>query len=671
MASGLFLGICKFTPRPFTRVEAIAQADQGGWRVGDLKKVLPHEGQAFAPSLPGFGAGHYLAFRVVPKVRIDTKKDQFLVSDPMPVAEVWDYRDREPELARRALVEQGVTSLLLGTKDIIVALPDRVCTVVHMVKHPTTDLFVADLRGIDHLPTFVFDNQLFQGAEIGERYIAVPGATVGPRRGALDWRPDPDFLDWLLKRLRKQSEQSPISRAQIPRVVGYLMEARLLPSTGQDLVPAIARFRSFSRDLGANQAAVAEIVDVLSALRPVQAGLEDRRTEAYEELKRELEPRVRAELKDALADLAEARAKLSEEIRTLEADVERAKGDAESAEATSRALLNGLTEELAALQVELGAVPEASTLTVAALARRLGERLAEAGRPIELVPNPAPPWSRPAAGQICKLVPWSEVDATLAVAANAAGFLPDELGLADVAARAGIVLLLPQEGAFDFVRCYASVVAGAAVVHEALHPAVISLDDLWRLPGSGATTGFARAWTAARLDPRRYRVVLLEGLQRTPSDLWAPSLADVLAGRDRPANLLIFASLDEGFLDPERVWAGLGKVFPAFAPSPRTAVNSELVDRVAGQTLSANWLDAGAAPRPDKAEIVAHINSLADESNASQVDRSLALFNAARAREPAGAASQIARRFGEGEGRSPPLKRGAVWIRDVLASRRP
>jgi hypothetical protein len=656
----VYLGVCVYRPKPYTRVQALGRAEIGGWRKYDFKQALPREGRAFARNLPGFDLGHHLAFGVVPNERNEADKDQFLVADPVRVAEVLDFRARDPELARRALVEEGVPSLLPGADSLVIALPAGLCTLVRMVKHPTANLFVADNEGLDHLPTFVFDDRLFLGHEIEGRNIAVPGVTVGVRVGELNWARDSDFMSSLLKRLRRAVDGSPVTRAQIPTVVGYLARARLLPSGSEDLGPTVARFRRFVGDLVANKAAVDEMVEVISALRPVEAAMEKRRAEVREELRRELEPRVRADLESALGDLAT-------KLRTLESDIADAKARAVAADAARRALEAGLREELAVLSVELESAAEGSRARVVELARRLGEHLTKAGWPVEFAPSCTPPWSRTGAGSAGDAKPWSKATAMLDAAAERGGFVAGELRLADVAARAGLTLLLPQEGAFDFVRCYASAVGGGPPIREPLHPAVISLDDLWRLPVSGHPTGFARAWTAARLDPRRYRVVLLEGLQRTPTDLWVPSLAEVLAGSERPANLLVFASLAPGFVDPDRVWAGLSETFVAFVPTPQASVNAELLIRMGHREQPTSWFDASAAPKPDKTEIIAQLDSLAGEAVASRAARSLALFAAARAVELSDAASRIVASFGEGEGKSPPLTRGATWLRDLLA----
>ncbi len=112
-----------------------------------------------------------------------------------------------------------------------------------------------------------------------------------------------------------------------------------------------------------NERRIHQIFEISVLLKGAHA-VDEQRAKVHEELKRELEPRVRADLENALDGLAEDRARLYDEIQALEERVAQAKGDAGAAEAASRALLDGLTEELAALQVELDATPEASLRNV-------------------------------------------------------------------------------------------------------------------------------------------------------------------------------------------------------------------------------------------------------------------------------------------------------------------
>jgi hypothetical protein len=335
----LYLGTCVFQPLPYTRVEAVAVIENGAWRTYDhFKMALPHEGRAFSPNLQGFGIGQYLAFGVVKNERGDADRDQFLVASPVLVGEVLDFRDHDTESTRRALVEEGVSSLLTGSDKVVVALPGSVCTVVRMVRHPTAKVFVADRNGLEHLPIYAMDERIFNGDEVAGHWIEAPGRTVGRRVGSLNWCSDADFLEWVMKRLRKSADASPVARAQIPAVVSYLCRAQLLPAAGEDLSQSIARLRRIAPELAANHGAVEEMVAILSSLEPVNEALQARRAEMREGLRVELEPQVRAELKKGLADLTSRSAELLAENARLEAAAAEAEAAGASATAASRAL---------------------------------------------------------------------------------------------------------------------------------------------------------------------------------------------------------------------------------------------------------------------------------------------------------------------------------------------
>jgi len=505
MSRELYLGTCVFTPKPFSRVRALAQAERGAWRVYDFSQALPREGNAFAPSLAGWDAGDIFAFRVVPNERNDAEKDQYLVDSHERVFEILDFRKSDPELARRALVEVGVPSLLPGSSSVVVALPSGICTVVQMAWVPQLQKYIAQGQALDRLPTFTLDERLFDGDEIEGRWISVPGVTVGIKTGTINWCTDADFLEWVLKRLSKVGLGSPVSRAQAPAVVRYLSDAQLLPAQGEDILQSIERFRHLANHLALNQIALDEIVASLSALEPVDALLKTHREELLQSLRDELEPEVRADLERGLSDLVARKARLTDEIDRANADAAKARAIVAQTQAEAAALNESLVEELSRLGEALDVLGDETLSDSTTMVARITHRLAKAGRAVELVPTASPPWSRsePITGPSS---PWSDAGLILDRAAARWGYCGSDMRLADVIARAGQLLLLPQSSARPFLRSYAWAIAGGALVVEGLHPAVIALDDLWRQPTSREPTGFARAWTAARLDPRRFRL---------------------------------------------------------------------------------------------------------------------------------------------------------------------
>ena len=97
------------------------------------------------------------------------------------------------EAARRQLVEDGL-SLPVGNKvSIIAAIGNKTCVVLTFSRDPLKGRLVADMAGLDRLPTYRFDDRLFEGQKIGDRSIEIPGVTVGPSAGQVNWCRDVDF----------------------------------------------------------------------------------------------------------------------------------------------------------------------------------------------------------------------------------------------------------------------------------------------------------------------------------------------------------------------------------------------------------------------------------------------------------------------------------------------
>lgn len=235
MSDLLYLGRPAFDPKPYTRLEPVAQAMDGGWQVyQDFTEVLPKEGRVFAPRLPGFSSRSLLAFSAETNSKNDQERDLYILAQQWGIQEVLDFRSVEVEAARRQLVELGLQQLLFGTDVVVAALSDSTCTVVKMVRHPTDSRWVADIDGLEHLEVRSFDKRLFAKSKIENRWVTVPGVTVGPTVGIVNWCRDSDFLDSVLKRIRKLLPQGAtgIQRAQIAPLVARLAQAELLPSGG-------------------------------------------------------------------------------------------------------------------------------------------------------------------------------------------------------------------------------------------------------------------------------------------------------------------------------------------------------------------------------------------------------------------------------------------------------
>ncbi|SEE27381.1 hypothetical protein SAMN05444161_5297 [Rhizobiales bacterium GAS191] len=675
----VYLGEAAYDGVKFARVQPRALAEDGAWRIyQDWREALPNEGKAFAPRPLRFRVGELFAFDVQPNPRTDTGPDRQIVASCVEVEEVLDFRDRDPEIARRLVVEAGLQSKVPGTSHVVVALRDGLCVRVRLEKHQGGPGFVAAWEGLNRLAVHVLDPAVFAGNKIGGRLLAVPGVTIGKQVGVTNWCPDADLLEAVLKRLRRVSgaEASPISRTQIAPLISYLKNAALLPSLGTDLEPVRGRIGTLAASLGENTRGLEELVDLVGRLRPVEARLKaaaaQRRAEIEAELRSELEGQVRAEIEARHTELIAARDRLQNELTDLEALAGLARQEAAATTAARDELGAALRDELIALQGRLEEAPGSEAVTAAELSARIAARLRARGDESELSPGESPPWARARVRPREPVRKWETAVETINGAAKYFGFSPDEMLVADVAARSGALVVLPEAEANAFVHAYASAMTCGEVVRQALDPSILSIDDLWRQPGGGRPTAFATAWAAASLDTRRFRVVLLDGLQRTPMNLWIPSLVDVVAGASRPRNLLLFASLSRDVLDPARVWQGLESAVTGLVAKRSGTLSPQILAAATGSLVPVSCFDAEAAATPDRRDIFEFVEGFSGEPVPATLRRITSVLRAAWALAPAAAPSQIASAFGDGDQADDRFRlhlvAGTEWLRSVQNS---
>ncbi|RWH25248.1 MULTISPECIES: hypothetical protein [unclassified Mesorhizobium] len=635
----------------------------------------------FAPRLPGFASGNLLTFGAEANTRGPQERDQFIILDPSRVCEVLDFRNVDAEVARVQIVERGLSRLLPGTDTVVAALAEGVCVVVKLVRHPAAKLFVADMAGLERLELRRFDDRLFQGDRIDGHWISVPEVSVGPVVGALNWCRDADFLDSVLKRIRKLVPQGPApTRAQISHVVTQLTKAELMPADGSDIDPMLARLRAFGPALSRNIRNLDEIVEIVEAIEPIQQRLESelsgRRSELEAEIRRDLENRARKEIETSQKDLLASRAALEREVSDLRPvlkELEEAADLARNNVADARA---SIVCELGHVLEQLGDAPPDVDEPIRALSSRLASRLKETAEGFEVISSSGAPWTRPSFARV-SATPWSEFSKALDSAALRSGHAREDLILADAAARSGKLVLLPEAVGSHFAECYARLMTGSDLVRHALDPSMIAVDDLWRQPGFGAPTAFARAWAAARLDPTRYRLVLLDGVHRTPTDLWMPTFADILEGERRPTNLLVFATLGGPFIDGARVWSGMKAATVPLSPIRPTRATPEFLSRVVGRPLAMSVFEANVAPVPSRENILKLVSDVEDDDDAAVLGTVVAVYRAAwplGSEEAAVVAMALAGRGNRlGNGLPPSafdarLAAGVSWLANALQS---
>ncbi len=666
MSQPMYLGRPAYEPKPHSRLDPIAAVNEGAWYVyREWTNALPTEGRAFAPRLPGLSVRCLVAFSVEPNTV--GEKDQFIVANPTPVSEVLDYRLAGVEIARRQLVEDGLLDLLYGSQSVVVALPNQLCVEVPLSRHPSTGAWVAKIDGLDHLQTYVLDERLFDGDQIEGRWLAVPDLTVGAPAGQVNWCRDADFLESVLKRLRKSTQQGSgsLSRSQIQQIVGQLDRSGLLPAAGADLESYRSRLQNFSQALTANLGAVDDIVTTLSTQPSVEQALEayvaERKGALERELRTTLEDAYLQDLHASFAGLNEDRDRLAAEVDDLKSNLEAQRSQLNQERLELVDARGALSTDLRTLLSEFDDVPLLEDKDIAALGGLLAKRLGDAGESFTVALAGAPPWSAPR-GKGAQSRPWSDLDDVLGRSARRWNYSAEDLRLADVAVRSGAIVVLPEGLAGDFVTCYAEAVAGGEVSRHVLDPSVISVDDLWRLPGSGRFGAFAKAWSRAKLDPKRLQILLLDGLHRTPSSLWMPTLLDVIQDARRPPNLLVFVAVGSPPVDPERAWPIGGGAVTVLSPSIGSGTSAAVLANIARSDWSVTVFDASDAPEPTLASMMSAITELEDVVSAERLRMACEQFRAAWAFGPE-QAMQLARTLnGVGQVQSAGLSAGNAWV---------
>ncbi|MDR6710176.1 hypothetical protein J2X73_004581 [Novosphingobium sp. 1748] len=107
---------------------------------------------------------------------------------------------------------------------------------------------------------------------------------------------------------------------------------------------------------------------------------------------------------------------------------------------------------------------------------------------------------------------------------------------------AGEVPILGGDQVTDLLRVAESVICPGRFVSIEADPTLISPDDLWFRPGSGAPTMLASAAEAARDGAV---LVVIRGIERSGARFWLPALAEALRGGGLPRGLFVCCSVQD------------------------------------------------------------------------------------------------------------------------------
>lgn len=581
MVNILYLGYTDYAPRPHTRITCVAQAAGGMWeKVDDLADDLPPSGKVFAVNLPWAKSHQPLALTTTPNPRdVDEDKDRLIVDQAYALRQVLDFRDAGMEAARYALIEKGILRAAPYSSDVIVALSDTLCAVLALSPDPVTGRLVASAGTIK---LYEFNSEVFSGDRFDDQYLEVPGLTVGDFQEEVQWYLDQDLLDLLLKRLKKFDEEGP-SKAERERIISVLNRSKALAKEEPEWTAFSAWLHGFGSRAHEYLEGAETVASELAKLSPFRAELENLRERTKLELKEELEPEVRKEIERDLSELYDKWDQVEAELEEKFGELEAIRSEAREVSGTLETLKQQLAQELAALNESLGEAIDSDSDDLRGLIDRLREALGNSGSLIQPDDQSVPPWARVSCVNSLKVLEFEEFSERLMSECQRAGVSEDDMMAFDIGLRSGALTLLPQQSAEILVPIYADSTTGGEFVRQPLGPSILGLDDLWEDPVRRLLTGFARSWNHALRDRSRFYLVWLDGVQRTPIDVWLPSLVGVLGATGRPKNLLVVASLGEPLLDPGRVWPELKGAAVPLAPSITGLRPGRLLSSAQGQ----------------------------------------------------------------------------------------
>ena len=612
MADSFYLGYSDYRPRPHTRISCVAKATGGKWqRVEDLSTDLPPLGKVFAIKLPWVQPNQPVAITVAPNSRgvIDEDKDQLVVDQATRLRQVADFRNLGVEAVRAALLEEGLVRAAPYSNELIAAISDTQCVVVSLSEHPVSGKLVAPSGTVK---LFGLNPHVFEGDKFDDQFLEVPGVTVGEFQEDIHWQMDQDLLDSALKRLKKFDEEGP-SKSERERIISVLNQALALAQEHPEWSSMKDWLNSYVSRAREHLNSAEEVAVALSDLAPVRDELEALRARAFEQLRNDLEPVVRGEIEKDLSELYDKWDRVEEELEKKQTKLDDTQRNYEDVSDTLKILRQQLLREIADLNDGLGDASEPESENFGDLVERLRESVGSSGALIQPVEKNLPPWARISQSAVMQPIDLSAFTERLSVDAKRVGLGAEDLSSLDIALRSGALTILPQAAAEIMIPAYASAATNGEFVRQPLGPGILSLDDLWNEPVRGVLTGFARGWNEALKNSERYHLIWLDGLQRTPMDVWLPSLTGVLADQRRPKNLLVVASLDAPVLDRDRIWPNLEQNSVPLAPSLSGLRPANLLAGIKGATPRNTVLETSQSEDIDGADFLDYLNEVQEK----------------------------------------------------------
>lgn len=560
MSDEMYLGFSDFdySSGHGTRIKAVAKENDGYWLfANNFEDDLPPKGSAFAIAA---GLSWVKRFQLVAfKVQQNSQEvrdgyDQFVVElGAKPVRPILDFRKDGIEYARYQSLEVGFTNDAIDSEKVIIAISDEQCIVVDLILDSTTNRYFSSSGRVT---VCSFNPAIFKGDRINDLLFEMPDKTVGEPLYDFPWKFDQDLLSDLLDVLRK-SDNHGLSKHKRDELISVFTRAKNIADESADLAYLATWLPSFCNRFETYVDVPTRIVETLIQIEPVKLQLEKARSQVEKSLREELEPHVRLQLEDSHHKLKQELEDTRRQLKLLSEELISKKEESEHLAATLTELGKELFNQIRRLNPVLGVENDLADKDFERLLNSLRTVLGDHAKHLSPRYTQIPPWSLAQVASSSEHISFSQLPDRLNKVARDAGILYESMSLFDVGARSGSLVILPQAQAEVMVHAYARAVSRGDFVRMALGPSLLQLDDLWVHPAKDQPTGFAYAWLEAETNPDQVQLVWLDGLHRSPMDLWLPSLIGVLHSDKRPTNLLVVASIEHDQLDAERVWKEL------------------------------------------------------------------------------------------------------------------
>ena len=480
-----------------------------------------------------------------------------------------------PESARRLLVETGLQDGFAGEKIFRIGRDEMI--LVTMIRSEDGRCR-ATAKDMSRLSVFHFEPAKVLVIPTPSGSISLMERGAAAETGVVNWMSDAQYVEQIVQAaLAAGSEEERATAAVASTILSHADKLAGRLSGGGEPDPKIAHEILRSRRLGellmSRPALISEFMAALRRAPDISARIEQeiaRLTQGTVEAKRaELTAELTASLEAEFANLRrEGTGKIQAELADLEASslqelqdkvdhersaalsaIEMRKSGLEKAvaelEKTRDALHESLhlkTAEIEALSADMGRLTSEVADRKADIDRllRMEQILQDAGdRSTKTEKGPSFPLSiaSPAAKPLAigEIPNWLKASPLLTDAGRR--------GIAKLAALilSGGVPVVDGPEADDVVDVLSSMLAGGATATFDCDPTIISYEDLWRRPGSGALTTLGQALSDAQ-ETMKVRLCAVRRVELSPSQFWIETLRRAARQRSLPKELLLCVS---------------------------------------------------------------------------------------------------------------------------------